>query len=96
MSKVVLRDLLVLAAPDTGLASASATSNPNATATVQLRVTDTQATKLFFMVKNGEWMLALRPPTRAGDSSETLEDAKTIAAEGVGAAVYQKAMQGTS
>ncbi len=96
VSKVVLRDLLVLAAPGAGSAGSGVTSSANANTTIQLRVTDTQSTKLFFIVKNGDWTLALRPPTRAGDSSETLEDAKTIAAEGVGAAVYQKAMQGTS
>ncbi len=95
MSKIVLRDILVLSAPETG-SSSSVTSSSNGTTTVQLRLTDTQATKLFYLVKNGEWSLALRPPVRAGDSSETLADARTIAAEGVGGSVYQRAMQGTN
>lgn len=93
VSKVVLRNLLVLGASEAGTTRAASSS---ATTTVQLRVTDTQSTKLFFVVKNGEWTLALRPPVRAGDSSETIGDAKTIAAEGVGASVYQKAMEGAT
>lgn len=96
VSKIVLRDLLVLAAPDAGSSHSSVTSSSSGTTTVQLRVTDTQATKLFFVVRNGEWTLAIRPPVRAGDSSETLADAKTIAAEGLGGSVYRKAMQGTN
>jgi hypothetical protein len=96
VSKIVLRDILVLDAPTAGSSSSSVTSGASGTTTVQLRVTDTQATKLFFVVKNGEWTLALRPPVRAGDSSETLTDAKTIAAEGVGGSVYRQAMQGTN
>ena len=95
VSKIVLRDILVLAAPEGGSSSSSVTGG-DLGATVQLRVTDTQATKLFYLVKNGDWMLALRPPVRAGDSPETLQDAKTIAAEGVGGSVYQQAMQGTN
>jgi len=96
VSKIVLRDILVLDAPTAGSSSSSVTGGASGTTTVQLRVTDTQATKLFFLAKNGEWSLALRPPVRAGDSSETLTDAKTIAAEGVGGSVYRQAMQGTN
>jgi len=96
VSKIVLRDLLVLGAPESGSSSSSVTSSSSGTTTVQLRVTDTQATKFFYLAKNGEWTLALRPPVRAGDSSETLQDATTIAAEGVGGSVYRQAMQGTN
>jgi Flp pilus assembly protein CpaB len=96
VSKVVLRDLLVLGAPEGGSSGGSVTSSSSGTTTVQLRVTDTQSAKLFFVVKNGEWTLAIRPPARAGDSSEALHDAITIAKEGVGAAVYQQAMQGAN
>ncbi len=96
VSKIVLRNILVLGAPDAVSSRASVTSSASGTTTVQLRVTDTQATKLFYLVKNGEWSLALRPPVRAGDGAEILADAKTIAAEGVGGSVYQRAMQGTN
>jgi len=95
VSKVVLRDILVLGAGEAGSSNSSVTSSGGST-TVQLRVTDTQATKLFFLVKNGEWTLALRPPVRAGDGAEALADARTIAAEGVGAYVLQRAMEGAT
>jgi Flp pilus assembly protein CpaB len=96
VSKIVLRDILVLDAPATASSSSSVTGGASGTTTVQLRVTDTQATKLFFLAKNGEWSLALRPPVRAGDSSEVLTDSMTIASEGVGGSVYRQAMQGTN
>ncbi|MGD0167363.1 MAG: Flp pilus assembly protein CpaB [Gaiellaceae bacterium] len=94
VSRTVLRDILVLDAPSASTTRSGIGSNSASTITVQLRVTDTQANKLFFLAKNGEWSLALRPPARAGDSPETLWDAATIAAEGVSAATLHKAMQG--
>jgi len=96
VGKVALRDLLVLNAPETGALRTGIASSGNTSVTVTLRVTDTQANKLFFLVKNGEWSLALRPPTRAGDSAETIKDGATIASESVGSAAYNRAMQGTS
>ena len=96
VARVVLRDLLVLSAPETGALRTGVASNANATVTVTLRVTDTQAIKLFFMVKNGEWSLTMRPPTKAGDSGETLKDGDTIARENVSPGVYSNAMRGTN
>ena len=96
VGRVVLRDLLVLSAPETGVLKTGVGGNPNATVTVTLRVTDTQANKLFFLVQNGAWSLMLRPPTKAGDSAETINDAGTIASDGVGSAAYNRAMRGTS
>ena len=68
VSRIVLRDILVLDAPGTGDALGDRLGRRPTTVTVQLRVTDTQASKLFFLVKNGEWSLMLRPPAKAGDS----------------------------
>ncbi len=93
VARVVLRDLLVLNAPETGPLRSGIASNANSTVNVSLRVTDTQAIKLFFVVKNGEWSLALRPPTKAGDSGETLKDSNTLAADGIGSAVYGAVMK---
>jgi Flp pilus assembly protein CpaB len=95
VGKVVLRDILVLSVSE-GKGLRNAGSSASDSVTVQLRVTDTQANKLFFLVKNGEWSLALRPPTRAGDSGESVKDAGTIASEGVDAGVLNRAMQGAS
>lgn len=93
VAKVVLRDILVLKAPEVGGIEGG---DGKSTASVQLRVTDTQSSKLFFLVKNGDWSLTLRPPTKAGDSGEAIKDAVTIASEGVGIGALSNAMQGTS
>ena len=62
--------------------------------TVQLRVADTQASTLFFAVKNGAWSLMIRPPSQAGDGPENVEDAHKIAQQGISAAALQSAMHG--
>jgi Flp pilus assembly protein CpaB len=69
VGKVVLRDILVLGAAESGSLS-NAGSGPSDTVTVQLRVTDTQANKLFFLAKNGEWSLALRTARCRGRADE--------------------------
>jgi hypothetical protein len=61
---------------------------------VQLRLTDAQAHKLFFIEENGTWSLILRPPARSGDSPENIKDAQTIASEGLSAGVFAKASGG--
>lgn len=81
-SRVVLRDLLVLKAPSSatlseGIAS-TATQQP-----VQVAVTDTQAQKLFFVVKNGDWTLQLRPVTDADDSPESVETLESVLGDGL-------------
>jgi len=96
VSRVVLHDILVLAAPDSSNVSSTIGSNPNSTVTVQLKVTDTQASELFFLAKNGEWSLILRPPSQAGDGPATLEDAGKIASQGLSSAAYQSAMKGAT
>jgi Flp pilus assembly protein CpaB len=96
VGRVVLRGLLVLDAPESSVLKTGVGGNPNTTVTVTLRVTDTEANRLFFLVQNGEWSLMLRPPTRAGDSPETIIDGGTMASNGVGSAAYNRAMQGTS
>jgi pilus assembly protein CpaB len=80
-SRVVLRDLLVLKAPD-GANLAEGVS-PSATQPVQLAVTDNQAQKLFFVVKNGDWTLQLRPVTDAADSPESVETLESVLGDGL-------------
>src|SRR6266516_4428243 len=48
---------------------------------VQLRVTDSQSQKLLWIEKNGKeggWHLELRPPSNSLDSSNTVQDARTM------------------
>ncbi len=80
-ARVVLRDVLVLRA--SGSSGAAKITNPNsARAWVMLRVTDTQAHRLFFVVTNEDWTLALRPGLDDSDSPTGLTDAKSILSQG--------------
>ncbi len=94
VSRVILRDLLVLKAPESAGAGGGAATESSRSVRVVLRVTDTQAVKLFFMVENGKWTLTLRPPTKAGDSGETIKDSNSIGKEGISEGAFNNAMQG--
>jgi Flp pilus assembly protein CpaB len=88
--RVVLRDLLVLRAPtppDVKSSDLNSTQKYN----VMLAVTDSQASKLLFVVKNadpnsspdGGWALELRPVTNAADSPENVESIDSILLDGL-------------
>jgi Flp pilus assembly protein CpaB len=81
-SRVVLRDLLVLKAPSGSLA-AEKIGGPTGGFAVQLAVTDSQAQKLFFVTKNGDWTLQLRPVTDAEDSPESVETLESVLGDGL-------------
>jgi pilus assembly protein CpaB len=57
-----LRDLLVVSTPDKPSSGSSTTS-------VELRVTNAQAQRLFWLEKNADWSLLLRPATKAVDKT---------------------------
>jgi Flp pilus assembly protein CpaB len=83
IARVVLRDLLVLRAPETSRVSSKIGSNPDKPFAAMLAVTDAQAEKLWWIAQNGEWSLQLRPVTDAADSPERLETSKTLAFDGL-------------
>jgi pilus assembly protein CpaB len=88
VSRVVLRDLLVLTAAEQGANSTAVTSSQQ-TAFVQLRMTDAQTQKMLWIqknsVNNGEgWHLALRPPNGSLDSANTVQDGRTMQFDGPG------------
>jgi Flp pilus assembly protein CpaB len=83
VSRVVLRNLLVLQAPDTSKVQSKIGANPNEPFTVMLAVTDAQAQKLWWVVKNGTWTLQLRPVTDAADSPESYETSGSVLADGL-------------
>ena len=88
VSRVVVRDLLVLTPPDPGAAGTAVTSSQN-TAFVQLRATDSQTQKIIWIQKNSVdqgdgWHLALRPPNGSLDSSNTVQDDHTMQFDGPG------------
>lgn len=84
VSRIVLRNLRVLKAPatsDTGVHLSSVSANSGTP--VVLAVTDTQVQKLFFVVKNDDWTLELRPAVDASDSPETVETQQTVIGDGL-------------
>ncbi len=90
VSRVVLRDLLVLRAPE-GTESSKVTSPGQGGESVQLRVTDAQAQKLIWIQKNGVgqegegyWIALRPPPNNALDSSNTVQDSRTMQFDGPG------------
>jgi Flp pilus assembly protein CpaB len=88
VSRVVVRDLLVLTPPDPAAAGSAVTSSQN-TAFVQLRATDSQTQKILWIQKNSVdqgdgWHLALRPPNGSLDSSNTVQDRHTMQFDGPG------------
>jgi Flp pilus assembly protein CpaB len=89
VSRVILRNLLVLKAPEDPTTTAKL--GPSQDSSVQLRVTDTQSTKLKWIAENGEsqdgtrfWHLELRPPAKSTDSPNTFEDPVHMLSDGPG------------
>jgi Flp pilus assembly protein CpaB len=83
VTRVVLRDLLVLKAPDGAGVESKLTARPEEAYSVLLAVSDAQSQKLFHVVKHGEWALAQRPVTDAADSKPSAESDLSIITEGL-------------
>jgi pilus assembly protein CpaB len=88
VSRVILRNLLVLRAP-AGTETAKVTTPGSGGESVQLRVTDAQSNKLIWIQKNGvhdgeAYYLLLRAPTKALDSRNVVQDAHTLQFDGPG------------
>jgi Flp pilus assembly protein CpaB len=81
-SRVVLRNLLVLRAPDGARATSQLTPN-DASYSAVLQVTDSQAQKLFFVMKNGDWSLQLRPVLNPQDSPPSVETVGSVLGDGL-------------
>jgi Flp pilus assembly protein CpaB len=81
VSRVILRDIVVLQAPDTGL-KGSGGALPSGTANTQvhaeLKLSDTEARELFWMKANGTWSLALRSPLQATNGKDSYDDSVTL------------------
>jgi Flp pilus assembly protein CpaB len=85
VSRTVLRNLLVLQAPETNAVESKLSSNPNEGFTAMLAMTDSQATKFWWVVQNGEWSLQLRPVSDPSDSPEEIQNSITEANDGLNA-----------
>jgi Flp pilus assembly protein CpaB len=73
VTRIVLRDLPVLQAPSANLASAA-----NDKTSAILAVSDIQVQRFWFVVKNTDWTLELRPAIEARDSAERLENTQSV------------------
>jgi Flp pilus assembly protein CpaB len=94
-SRVVLRDIVVLRGP-AAVASDQKLTNPNGGESAILAVTDSQAQKLFFVMKNADWSLQLRPTTDASDSPESVETVGSVLGDGLGPAQLRQLVFGRS
>ena len=92
-TRVVLRDLRVLRSSETD-ASAKLTRSSSEPFSVLLAVTDSQAQKLFFVLKNGDWSLQLRPTVDAADSPESIETVESVLGDGLKGRQYRQLYAG--
>ena len=82
-SRVVLRNLLVLNAPTEPDISGRLSSPGDESFNVILAVTDAQAQKLFFVTKNADWSLQLRPVREPADSPTSVETIESVMGDGL-------------
>jgi Flp pilus assembly protein CpaB len=83
ITRVVLRDLLVLKAPSNANVESKLTARPDEAFAALLAVSDAQSQKLFHVVTHGEWAFELRPVTDAADSKPSAESDLSIITEGL-------------
>ena len=76
-TRIVLRDLTVLTIGGSGKVSQTSGSD-----SVILAVSDTQVQRLFFVMRNADWTLELRPVVNAADSKEKIDTLNTVLGEG--------------
>jgi Flp pilus assembly protein CpaB len=81
-TRTVLRDVLVIQATAAAGDTKRLTSG-QAGKFVLLALTDAQSQKLFFVMRNGEWMLQLRPVKDPADSPESIETVTTVLGDGL-------------
>jgi Flp pilus assembly protein CpaB len=78
-TRIVLRDLTVLTTPSS---ASKLSGSSNGSDSVILAVSDTQVQRLFFVLKNADWTLELRPVVNAADSGERIDTLNTVLGEG--------------
>jgi Flp pilus assembly protein CpaB len=79
-TRIVLRDIPVVQTNGTATTTSTAAGQQNS---VILEVSDTQVQRLFFILKNADWMLELRPAINAADSPERVETLNSVVTSGV-------------
>lgn len=92
-SREILRGLLVLR-PAQAEQDSSKLGNTNDQLSVILALTDAQAQKLFFAMKNGDWSLALRPTNDPADSPESVATVESVLGDGLKVNQLQQLVRG--
>jgi Flp pilus assembly protein CpaB len=83
-TRIVLRDLEVLRAPNSAAVNAKVSGSEDGSLNVMIKVTDTQVQKLHFVFTTAQkWHLELRPVTGSADSPENVESVYSVLREGV-------------
>jgi Flp pilus assembly protein CpaB len=83
LTRVLLRNLLVIQAPGTPAKSGSIA--PNGGLAVQLRLTDAESQRLEWIKAFGkDWRLVIRPPSDSANSPRWYDNAQTLLKDGVG------------
>jgi len=91
-TRIVLRDLLVLQAPDV---PATAKVDRDTKVSALLAVTDTQVQRLWYVLAvSPSWTLELRPVIDAQDSAERLDGWVTVLTEGVASTAWEHFKEG--
>jgi pilus assembly protein CpaB len=84
VTRVVLRNLLVLSAPASAASGGTVTEPGSGGSSLQLRLTDSQSQKLMWIQQNGDYWLELRPPSNSLDSANTIQEVDTMFFDGPG------------
>jgi Flp pilus assembly protein CpaB len=79
-TRIVLRDIPVLQTNGPSSSSSAPIAQQNS---VILEVSDTQVQRLFFVEKNDDWTLELRPAIDAADSPDRIDTVLTVVGTGV-------------
>jgi Flp pilus assembly protein CpaB len=93
-TRIVLRDVLVLSAPE--IPPTAKVDRTNTLTSVILAVTDTQVQRLWYVVTQDDdsWTLQLRPVIDAQDSAERLDGWATVLTEGINGAQWRHFQEG--
>jgi Flp pilus assembly protein CpaB len=83
VAKVILRDILVLRAPQRSEESSRLNTDAGKDKAVMLALTDAQSQKLWWIHTRGDWTLDLRPSEEAADSPESFDHDGTILRDGL-------------
>jgi Flp pilus assembly protein CpaB len=80
VSRTLLRDILVVKAPEAGTKAAITSSSTGSSGpeTAQLKLSDTAARELFWMMQNGDWALTLRSPVQASNGKDDYDDSAKL------------------